>query len=33
MAIVFTHFAKDELKWPDEKTTGFFRDVQINGEK
>ena len=27
--IVFTHFAKDELEWPDEKTPGFVRNFVI----
>ena len=30
--IVFTHFAKDELEWPDERIPGFIRDVIIEDE-
>lgn len=31
--LVFTHFAVEELEWPDEKIPGFVRDVVIENEE
>jgi hypothetical protein len=30
--LVFTHFAVEELEWPEEKIPGFVRDVVIENE-